>query len=93
MKTKSVADCILYGGDVTPPLPVEMAFGRDDLEGRKTDCRVVPSALLAMTAVRCGDTVGRGFNPAAFEVVHPERRSRKAPSPAERGGGAPGGAG
>ena len=38
---------------------------------------------------RKGSTVGRGFNPAAFEVVAPERRSRKAPSPTAqpRGGG------
>ncbi|MBQ7161592.1 MAG: hypothetical protein IJR90_07785 [Clostridia bacterium] len=48
-----------------------------------------------MTALGWDDTVGRGFNPADLEVVHPERHSRKAPSPAAQpwGGGAPGGAG
>ena len=30
-----------------------MAFGWDDLEGGITDCRVVPSVLLAMTALGC----------------------------------------
>ena len=79
---------VSFRAGVEPPfLPVEMAFGWDDLEGRITDCRV--ASLLAMTAFGCGDTVGRGFNPAAFIVVHPERHSRKALSPTAGGEGDP----